>query len=461
MEADLARMPTGTSGWHALVDYACSLGDLSEIDWFELKTTLPFGTKADKKRSAVVLARAVLGMANRMPDAAGKHLSGHGVILVGIQGPAITGAEKVDGAQLHDALDPYVGQDGLRWDYTFINHPNGLVMAITVDPPKWGDPIFTFQKEFSDAETSIRDGEVFARVLGKTRPASSQDSRDLQRRLTASPSTNADVEIQYVGTFDRVFSSAAVDLVNELVDDFADRKLATAELPPASPGRVSTTGIAALMSATGGRRQPYIQHVENWRTAAHEKSSHVAREFLRHELARGRLTAINNSDRYLQAVRVQVQFSPAVTLLVRSDTEYCDHGGSFNVFAMLPERPSDWEQYRGYDLGLLAGHRPTAAPVMSMPSEFDVRTNAAGNLLTWDLGDLRPRATEISHESVAVITSSFEETVTAQWQVTARGVDHVFKGTSVLACEQESASSLYWRGPRGGGPPDCGHEHDE
>lgn len=387
MEADLSRMPTGTTGWLSLVDYARSLGDLSEIDWFELKSSLPFASKSDRKRSAVLLARAVIGMANRMPDAAAKHLSGHGVVLVGIKDSDITGAEQVDGAHLHDALDPYVGQDGLGWDFTFINHPDGLVMAVTVDPPKWGDSIFTFQKEFSDGDTSIRDGEVFVRVPGKTRPATSQDTRELQRRLTASPSTSASVEIQFDGTFDRIHPGAARTLVKEVVDHFADERLGEAEVPAHESGQLSATLVGTAASNSGYKRQRFTSQVEAWRSEAHEKALHVATEFLRHELAQGRLTAINGSDRYLQAVRVQVQFPPEATILIRSDTDYCDHGGQFNLFALLPERPTDFEHFREVDHGF-AFTRPRAIPQIPSPSEFNLRTVAGGHPL--DLGSGRP-----------------------------------------------------------------------
>lgn len=123
--------------------------------------------------------------------------------------------------------------------------------------------------------------------------------------------------------------------------------------------------------------------------------------------------------------------SEARRRIAHSHTEYSDHGESINEFAVLPERPSGWDQHRGHDLGFLAGYRPTATPVTSMHSEFDVLTDAAGSVHTSDLDDLRPRATQISDDSVAVITSSFDEAVTAQGKVTARGVDYVLRETSV------------------------------
>jgi hypothetical protein len=82
-----------------------------------------------------------------MPDLAEKHLGGAGVVLIGIgQQQTVVGAEQVDGAVLRDAVEPYVGEDGPRWDYQFISHRDGLILAVIVDPPRWGDSIHACRK---------------------------------------------------------------------------------------------------------------------------------------------------------------------------------------------------------------------------------------------------------------------------------------------------------------------------
>lgn len=442
-------MPTGATGWCELVDHARSLGDLSEVDWFELKGTLSFTARADRKRSAVTLARAVLGMANRMPDTSAKHLSGHGVVLVGIDGHEILGAEQVDGAQLHDALDPYVGQNGLHWDYTFIDHPDGLVMAVTVDPPKWGDSIYTFQKEFSDDGTNIRDGEIFVRVPGKTRPATSQDNRELQRRLLASPSSGADVVVEYDGMFDRINSQSAHELVESIADRVADSLLATLPAPKKATTPYGITLPTPMVIPMGQKSQrQFRNYIEDWREEAYSSCALVATEFIRHELAHGRLRIANASDRYLEGVRVEVRFPPGVSVLVRSDTDYCDHGGPFNFSALMPERPSNWEKFNSYASFLGPGlGRIVAAPLSprTLGSEFEVQEGEEGTVLRWELGDLHPRGRETSDEEVAVCTDGHAEVLPMQWRVTSRGVNHVFQGEETIACAEIPMEHLMWR----------------
>jgi len=53
VDVDLTRLPTGNAAWLGLVGFALTLGDLSEVDWLELKGTLPFTAKGERKRSAV------------------------------------------------------------------------------------------------------------------------------------------------------------------------------------------------------------------------------------------------------------------------------------------------------------------------------------------------------------------------------------------------------------------------
>lgn len=103
MDVEPTRLPTGTAAWLALVNLTLTLGDLSEVDWLELKGRLPFMAKGDRKWSAVILARAVLGLANRSPGAAERHLGGHGMDLVWTANSAPQGARSAGRALAEQA----------------------------------------------------------------------------------------------------------------------------------------------------------------------------------------------------------------------------------------------------------------------------------------------------------------------------------------------------------------------
>lgn len=461
MELDLSRLPTGDSGWLALVDYARGLGDLSEVDWLELKGALPFRDKTDKKRSAVTLARPVLGMANRMPDRAAKNLGGHGVVLVGITGTDIQGTERVDGAVFYDALNPYVGQDGLHWDYRYLQHPEGLVLALVVDPPKWGDPVFTFQKEFSDGVTKIREGEILVRVPGKTRPSTSTDMRDLQRRLQGSPAAAASVDASIVGRFHRLHPGAATALVQEYADRVAESRLS--EVPRESKNNPALT-VTAFYTGGAERRQEFRAEVQQWRNSAAESATQVGLEFLRHELAKEHLRIVNDSDLYLEDARVRFHFPLGVQALPRDDTEYRHRGEHFNFRSVLPNPPPRWSEFSSPAASLAVSIPATRRTLPEVPmirsSQLEVEQVEDGIWVTWSLGDLRPRDTVTSEETIALVTDSDLDHLSARWQVTARGINHVFSGVTTIECAQPPSVHSQWHfgttpspGPEGTEPP--------
>lgn len=451
MDVELTRLPTGSAAWLALVNFTLTLGDLSEVDWLELKGTLPFAAKGDRKRSAVTLARAVLGLANRSPVAAERHLGGHGVVLVGIQDKCVVGAEEVDGAVLGDALQPYVGDDGPRWDYNYVHHPDGLVLALVVDPPQWGDPIHACRKEYSaeDGGLSVRDGDVFVRIPGKTRRATSSDLANLQERRERSPIRGAQVSVEYDETFDHVDTSSVLAIIHTYIERTADELFGSLQLDPTGDPLFGGKLGASLAALRGGHQSPgeFEADVERWRAEAQAAAPRVAEDFYRYELARGHFSIRNESDRYLEAVRVQAHFPPGVHTLAESDAEWCEHRHGFHFAELLPQPPREWGSTPRSMLGV-PFPPDLQRNIVRAPHPFDVAQTDEGTVVTWFVGDLRPRSTELGVEDkFAVVTDNHQDDVVVHWRVTAKGVDHVFEGEFRIRCAQQDHARLSWVAP--------------
>ncbi len=450
MDVDLSRLPTGGTAWRALIDHALSLGDLSEVGYLELKGLLPFTERTDRKRSAVVLARAVLGMGNRMPDVAAAHLEGFGVVLVGIQDQNLVGAEQVDGAVLRDAVQSYVGEDGPQWDYVFVDHRDGLVLALVVDPPRWGDRTHACRKEYSAADggLTVRDGEVFVRQPGATKPAASHDIAQLERRRGQAPHQGAEVVLGYDSGFDHLDPDNVPNLIEQAIERRADGLLDG--LPAATNPAASLYETAGLSSLLGGarfedRRAPAVfrREVEEWQVEAREAVPDVAADFLRYHRAQARFQLTNESTKYLEAVRAQIFFPAEVVVLAESDSDYCDHGHEhFDFFQLLPDAPLRWGADNG--LGMRNFRTPSLPSHATWRSDSNVEATADEWCVTWDVGDLRPGSTEATEERFAVYSASHVPEVVARWKVTARGVNHVFEGELRIPCGQESGGGIGW-----------------
>ena len=162
-----------------------------EPDWLEWKSTLDLSAK----EGCFPVARAILGMANRLPDRAALTCEGLGFVVVGAEPSSCPGIATVDPATLTQLIEPYVGgADGPAWTPTYVPADGVTVLVVTVEAPGQGDPIFTLRREFDKA----RSGVVFVRKHGCTVPADAGDMDALQARLVAARPPTA-LEVGLIG----------------------------------------------------------------------------------------------------------------------------------------------------------------------------------------------------------------------------------------------------------------------
>lgn len=468
MNADLSRLPSGVSGWVDLIEHVLTLGDLSEVDYLELKGRLAFDSSPARKRSAVTLSRTIVGMANRMPDVADRHLGGFGVVLVGVENDVVVGVAEVDPAELRQSVESYVGKDGPRWDHQFVQHRDGLVLAVLVDPPEWGDRIHSLRKDFSDSTSklSVRDGDVPVRVPGATRLASSADLVELETRLSRAPHTGAEVRAGFKGVFERVSRESVRGLIQDEIAAAADELLSKLPRPKHKSPVGASQDLQAMIAQTAippDQRTPeeFREAVEAWVRDSQSGVEIVTEEFLRHQLRQGCLVLRNISDRYLEGVRVRVRISNDLKILTASDATYRDHGGPFEMLQLLAERPAAYGSLKPHGLRSSFGALVTPnLPRLPVTTNVEVQRTSTEWVISWMVGDLPPQQTAMSRETLAVFhdESSLDELaaetaethtplsshVRARWSMTARGIDHVFKGEFTLICDQGPGTVRTW-----------------
>lgn len=175
LEVDVSRAPRRPKELRALAAGVEAARPEDEADWIEWKSNLNL---ADRETRAV-LARHIIGMANRRVEEAGRFAQGFGFILVGVEPGSRCGVTAVDLADLDAGIESYLGPDGPRWTATYDTASDGVsVLVITVDPPRDGDSIHTLHREFG----KYRAGDIFVRKSARTERAGPGDVRYLAQR---------------------------------------------------------------------------------------------------------------------------------------------------------------------------------------------------------------------------------------------------------------------------------------
>jgi hypothetical protein len=159
-----------------LIFWAQGAVETTEVEW-KREWSL------DTRPRRAVLAKHIIGFANRDPDRAARIFGGHAFLLIGVEPGAWGSAPQADPAELIQQLEPYTGSD-LPWHPVFVEHDGHRVLVIVVDPPQWGDPVRRMARGSLDPDTGqeIEGGTVFVRRPGMTIAASTEQLAQLEAR---------------------------------------------------------------------------------------------------------------------------------------------------------------------------------------------------------------------------------------------------------------------------------------
>ena len=439
---DTSRAPHGERAARALVDAVVAGDDRLEHHYLELKSELDLSGKRDRAK----IAKFILGAANRMPDKAATAFEGYAVMVIGASSQVLTGLAPVEVLDIEQAVLPYLGVDGPRWDVVRVSIPDSTneVLLIVVDPPQWGQPLFPCFKDGGE-RNELRDGAIYFRASGQTREANAGEIQQLLRRGqgTGAPSVNLDVTARGSVTrvdrsrIDAVLEEYVVKVSNEL-----ELAMVLAKQPRQTPNELSPHGFAAayairslggasdLLSSPEDRSESdYRAEIVAWEDHTRSVWPTVVEQYLGRVLPAMELTIVNREQAFLEDVQVKVHLAGSVVgITAKSDIDTLD-GDDLG----LPHPPRSWgptkrqlgwenpgEWLRGTDYSDLvrqATRRATWA-------------NSGSVDLAFDVGELRPLAIEASDDlELVLFTEELEaDSFDGTWAVTARGHHAVFSG---------------------------------
>jgi hypothetical protein len=198
----------------------------------EVKTVLGFKDAEHRGK----IARAVLGFANRLdqdprPSA----------LFLGLDKGCVEADRcEVDPSDARKALQPLLGTPGPRWQFANVNVNGCVVHAIVVDPPRWGDPIFALNKEFTVAAgkekpKTYQRGTIFVREGSDSNLASPEAIKMLTERAIASDRFFRDVAVAVQSG--AAFSVPSDGIIPELIAEERARMLHFLDEPYMPTGR--------------------------------------------------------------------------------------------------------------------------------------------------------------------------------------------------------------------------------
>jgi hypothetical protein len=328
-----------------------------ETHWLEWKTDVDL---AAKKWQAVI-ARHVLGFANRHPDMAAQDCDGTAYMIIGAAPGVLRGTPVHDVAKLNAWLSPYLGAtpDSPQWSATYAEVGGANVLLLTIEKPRWGDPIWTLRKEYTQFDPPMRAGAIYVRRRGSTEQADPEEVRMLTGRAGSGPRRlSVDLRLEDGGT------AAAIDMPDEnWIGKWVARERAALarppsadEVPPSSAseiGHVTMSTIAAWAS-TGPFRdhrtpEKFDEELDDYlRKARTSLPAALKRGAIAHKFGRLRFWLENRTEHNFSQLELELHFDQASVsaYFERNDVEGPD----------FPARPRGWgsptlDRLFGRDLG--------------------------------------------------------------------------------------------------------------
>lgn|GEM_PF-1310555 len=183
------------------------------------------------------LAKQVLGMANRDPEAAAPWFGGCGYILVGVEPRSLNGSPAYDSAKIENWLAPYVGRtpNGPEWISTSVQVDGKDVLVLTVEAPQVGQGAWPCRKSWSDPKVGgpgLRKGAIYVRHKASTEEADDDDVEMLSRRAAGGRRRIRQVAL----TLTSSSSAVALDLGQDPIGEWEERERESLKpLPPPAP----------------------------------------------------------------------------------------------------------------------------------------------------------------------------------------------------------------------------------
>lgn len=201
-----------------------TVGDKAESQGLEVKSSLEFSTRSERKKSYAKITKFILASANRDQNKAIRDYKGYGVMLIGVTQDEVCGLENIpEQHEFEGAARSYFGSAVPK--YRFVPHTfeSKNLLFVIVDPPVNGQEIYICSGSY-DADKRVdqlRDGAIYCRESTQTIEANSVQLRDMINRLLGGNIT-VDMGISRFIRFPRIDAEVLKDLYSQSMNEYAE-----------------------------------------------------------------------------------------------------------------------------------------------------------------------------------------------------------------------------------------------
>lgn len=460
---DTSEYPTGVRAWQVLLEAIETASPSDEADWIEFKANVDLTKKAERP----IIAKAIVAFANRDPARATRQLGGRALIVIGLEPGNIVGTSEIDPAQLHDYIQHYLAAPQPGWDHQYLTYREKVVLVITVDPPKTGDPIHCI----GSSGDKVRDGEVFVRKVGQSAQATSMDLRMLSERLLAQGSNGLGISVTANAGAGPPLFSIPGQWVEEWID--AERARLMRPLKPqeggANLGRTSGAGVLGSAFIDHERFEKFIgqgqmarslraldpfskRHEEDRSPEDYEAEVDAYLDRCREQMPRAASAlqhALSGAVRFKMHNLTDQNFSGVqVRVHVEGDVVAYDHGVEFpGLVEYLPRAPRIWGPWTESAFsGMIRSPLLMGNGLLDKPSSYRARPNIVNGGsadITFVPFDLRPYAEEDLDEIVLVSGQELTGGITCTWMATATNTNGRSEGSVLIQVGERIDLSEY------------------
>ena len=411
-----------------------------ETNWLEWKCRIdPL-----KPEGRFAIARTILGFANRLPDRAAIHAEGCAFMVLGAEPGKLPGQLSIDPSTIEQGLRSYLGTDGPQWQPQNVPIDGINVIVVTVEPPKWGDPIHALRKGFHNVGVGGNDGAIFVRRGSSTCLASSAELAELQMRLLRKVADPVALVVESFGdalirskfdqaTFERWCADERQRLFGPLEAPLPIR----AALNPTAGlggkesilGAAAARSLASVMSIPEDRTpQHYREEVDEYLKDAERAALLVAFSSIKSSKGNPlRVRVSNPTERNLESVAVTIRFAGVLAAENVSDATLPQPPRSWGPrpFDWMPSLKADFTAslYPSVDLSrMLAG-------VPSQVRDYTVKEEGADTVISFDPFDLRPFASYELPPVHLIVGERMKGSMTGTWSGTTKNRDGRAEGT--------------------------------